>query len=336
MALHRYLVKRLLLSIPTLIGVSIIVFMLIHMIPGDPIDVMLGDKATDAAKAALEERLGLNKPLHIQYTSWFTQAIKGDFGRSIKSNEAVTTEIFKRLPATIELTFAALAIAVIFGIIFGVTAARYRNTFADQFFIGFSLLGVSIPIFWLGMMMIFIFAVLLGWLPVSGRIIMGSSIPQVTGLYLLDSLLAGNLNQFWQALKHLIMPASALATISLALIVRVTRSSMLDVLSEDYVRTARAKGLPMRKVIYKHALKNAMIPVATVIGLQFAKLLGGAILTETVFSWPGIGRLLITAIGNRDYPMIQGVVFFVSFAFIAVNILVDLFYAYLDPRIRYE
>jgi ABC-type dipeptide/oligopeptide/nickel transport system permease component len=284
----------------------------------------------------MEERLGLNKPLHIQYTTWFTNAVQGDFGKSIRSNEAVTAEIVKRLPATIELTLAALAIAVIFGIFFGVTAARYRNSFADQFFIGFSLLGVSIPIFWLGMMMIFVFAVLLGWLPVSGRIIMGSSIRNITGLYLLDSLLTGNFSQFGQALRHLIMPATALATVSLALIARVTRSSMLDVLSEDYVRTARAKGLPMRKVIYKHALKNAMIPVVTVIGLQFAKLLGGAILTEMVFSWPGIGRLLISAISNRDYPMIQGVVFFISFAFISVNIIVDLFYAYLDPRIRYE
>jgi ABC-type dipeptide/oligopeptide/nickel transport system permease component len=184
--------------------------------------------------------------------------------------------------------------------------------------------------------MIFVFSVVLGWLPVSGRMAMGAAIAPITGLYLVDTLLAGDIKLFTQALKHLLLPASALATVSLALVVRVTRSSMLDVLSEDYVRTARAKGLPGWIVIYKHALKNAMIPIVTVIGLQLAKLMGGAILTETVFSWPGIGRLLITAIGNRDYPVVQGVVFFVAFAFIAINIIVDLYYAYLDPRIRYE
>jgi len=226
-------------------------------------------------------------------------------------------------------------IAITFGMLFGVTAARYRNTAIDQMAIGVSLLGVSIPIFWLGMMMIFLFSVIMGLLPVSGRITMGLTISHVTGFYLIDTIITGNMLQFWNAVRHLIMPATALATVSLALIVRITRSSMLDVLNEDYIRTARAKGLPMNIVIYKHALKNAMIPIVTVVGLQFAKLLGGAILTETVFSWPGIGRLLITAIGNRDYPMIQGVVFFISFAFILINILVDMLYAYLDPRIRY-
>jgi len=336
MALYKYFVKRLLLTIPTLLGVSIVVFLLIHMIPGDPLDVMLGDRVTEEARLAFAQRLGLDQPLHIQYWNWFTNAIQGDFGQSIRTNEQVFTEITSRLAATVELTVAALFIAVVFGIFFGVTAARYRNSLLDQSMIGLSLLGVSIPIFWLGMMMIFLFAVIMGWLPVSGRLAMGSSIPDITGLFLVDSLIAGKMDLFVQALKHLVMPAFALATVSLALITRVTRSSMLDVLSEDYVRTARAKGLPMRKVIYKHTLKNAMIPVITVIGLQFAKLLGGAILTETVFSWPGIGRLLITAISYRDYPMIQGIVFFVASAFILINIVVDLFYAYLDPRIRYE
>ncbi len=240
------------------------------------------------------------------------------------------------MPATVELTVVALLIAVVFGIFFGVTAARYRNTIIDQSMIGFSLLGVSIPIFWLGMMLIFFFSVILGWLPVSGRLSMGTTITSVTGLYLVDSLISGNFNAFMDALKHLLLPAFSLATVSLALVVRVTRSSMLDVLSEDYIRTARAKGLRERKVVYTHALKNAMIPVVTVIGLQLAKLMGGAILTETVFSWPGIGRLLINAIGFRDYPVVQGVVFFVAFAFILMNIIVDLLYAYLDPRIRYE
>ncbi len=336
MALYKYFIKRLVLTLPTLLGVSIIVFLLIHMIPGDPVDIMLGDRVTDAAKLALEERLGLNQPLHIQYWNWFSNAVRGDFGISIRSNQPVIEEIMRRLPATVELTVVALLIAVVFGILFGVSAARYRNTAIDYSTIGFSLLGVSIPIFWLGMMLIFFFSVILGWLPVSGRLAMGISIPQMTGLYLVDALIAGKISAFWGALKHLILPAFSLATVSLALIVRVTRSSMLDILSEDYIRTARAKGVRERKVIYTHALKNAMIPVVTVIGLQLAKLMGGAILTETVFSWPGIGRLLVTAIGVRDYPVVQGVVFFVAFAFIAINIVVDLFYAYLDPRIRYD
>lgn len=336
MALYKYFIKRLALTIPTLIGVSIIVFLLIHMIPGDPIDIMLGDRVTEESRIMLEERLGLNKPLHIQYWQWFSGAMQGDFGRSIRSNQPVIEEIMDRLPATIELTVSALLIAVVFGIIFGVSAARHRNTIIDQSMIGFSLLGVSIPIFWLGMMLIFFFAVILGWLPVSGRLTMGTTINHVTGLYLIDALLAGKIEAFVDALKHIILPAFSLATVSLALVVRITRSSMLDILSEDYIRTARAKGVRERKVIYTHALKNALIPVVTVVGLQLAKLMGGAILTETVFSWPGIGRLIVTSIGFRDYPVVQGVVFFVAFAFILINIVVDIFYAYLDPRIRYE
>lgn len=336
MTLYKYFIKRLALTIPTLIGVSIIVFLLIHMIPGDPIDIMMGDRITDEAREAMREILGLDLPLHLQYWQWFTSAMQGDLGISIRSSQPVFQEILDRLPATVELTLVALFIAVLFGILFGVTAARHRNTIIDQSMIGFSLLGVSIPIFWLGMMLIFFFSVMLGWLPVSGRLSMGTAIPSITGLYLVDSLLSGNISGFSDALKHLLLPAFSLATVSLALVVRVTRSSMLDVLSEDYIRTARAKGLRERKVVYVHALKNAMIPVVTVIGLQLAKLMGGAILTETVFSWPGIGRLLINAIGFRDYPVVQGVVLFVAFAFILVNIIVDMLYAYLDPRIRYE
>lgn len=336
MTLYKYFIKRLALTIPTLIGVSTIVFLLIHMIPGDPIDIMMGDRITDEAREAMREILGLDLPLHVQYWQWFTGAMQGDLGISIRSSQPVFQEILDRLPATVELTLVALFIAVLFGILFGVTAARYRNTIIDQSLIGFSLLGVSIPIFWLGMMLIFFFSVMLGWLPVSGRLSMGTAIPSITGLYLIDALLSGNISGFVDALKHLLLPAFSLATVSLALVVRVTRSSMLDVLSEDFIRTARAKGLRERKVVYVHALKNAMIPVVTVIGLQLAKLMGGAILTETVFSWPGIGRLLINAIGFRDYPVVQGVVLFVAFAFIFMNIIVDMLYAYLDPRIRYE
>ncbi len=335
MALYRYLLKRFLMVAPTLIGASIVVFLLIHIIPGDAVTVILGERASEAARQALTEKLGLDQPLYYQYWTWFTGAMQGDFGTSIRTNGPVLSEIFSRLPATLELTFAAIFIAVVFGIFFGVTAARYRNSLVDQMAIGMSLLGVSIPIFWLGMMMIFFFAVMMGWLPVSGRLTLGLSVNSVTGLYLVDALIAGKMQVFWDALRHLLMPAVALSSVSLALFVRVTRSSMLDVLSEDYVRTARAKGLSMNIVIYKHALKNALIPIVTVVGLSFAQLLGGAVLTETVFSWPGVGRLLITSIGHRDYPMIQGIVLFIVLAFILINLLVDIIYAYLDPRIRY-
>ncbi len=335
MAFYRYIIKRLLIVIPTLIGASIVVFLLIHIIPGDPVTVMLGERATEAARLALIEKMGLDQPMHIQFINWFTAAMKGDFGTSIRTNTAVLDEILTRLAATMELAIGSVFIAASAGILIGVTAARYRNTIIDQMAIGFSLLGVSIPIFWLGMMMIFLFAVVLGWLPVSGRLSLGLSVNEVTGLYLIDAILTRNLKFFIDALRHLAMPVLALATVYLALFVRVTRSSMLEVLGEDYVRTARAKGLKMNIVVFKHALKNALIPVVTVIGLSVAQLLGGAVLTETVFSWPGIGRLLITSIGFRDYPMIQGIVLFVVLVFIVINLVVDLIYAYLDPRIRY-
>ncbi|MEA1960916.1 MAG: ABC transporter permease [Bacillota bacterium] len=336
MGLFKYFIKRLLLAVPTIIGVSIIVFLLIHIIPGDPVQVMLGNKATEAARTALTERLGLNQPLYTQYWNWFTHSLQGDFGISVTSYEPVMSEVMSRFTATIELAFISIIIAIVLGIIFGVTAARYRNQPADHILIGFSLLGVSIPVFWLGIMLIFLFAAVLQWLPVSGRLTMGLSIPHITGLYLVDSLLTGNMRAFADSLQHLILPAISLATIPLAIIVRVTRSSMLDVLHEDYIRTARAKGVPRRRVIFKHALKNAMIPVLTVIGLQLGTLLGGAILTETVFAWPGVGRLLVTAISNRDYPTVQGIVFLISVLFVAINIIVDCCYAYLDPRIRFE
>jgi peptide/nickel transport system permease protein len=274
--------------------------------------------------------------MYLQYWNWLTHALKGDFGISVQSRIPVTEAILERLPATIELTLTATIIATVIGIIVGVSAACNHNSKYDHMLVTFSLVGVSIPIFWLGIMLIFLFSAVLGWLPVSGRIPMGSSIDEVTGFYLIDTLLQGDFELFLESVRYLILPALSLATIPLSQIVRVTRSSMLDVLSEDYVRTARAKGLPYRAIIYKHALKNALIPVVTVIGLQMGKLLAGAILTETVFSWPGTGRLLVQAISNRDYPMVQGIVFILAFAFIIVNIIVDMLYAKLDPRITFE
>jgi len=336
MALLRYLLKRLALVIPTVIGVTILVFLLVHMIPGDPAEVMLGEKATEAAREALVARLGLDQPLHIQYWNWLTNAVQGDFGNSVANRAPVSGEILSRLPATIELALTATILAAGVGILVGVSAAYKHNTKYDHALVTLSLIGVSIPIFWLGIMLIFLFAAVLGWLPVSGRLSMGAGLQEVTGFYLLDSLIQGDFALFRDSVRHLILPAVSLATIPLSQVVRVTRSSMLDVLGEDYVRTARAKGLPYRAIIYKHALKNALIPVATVIGLQTGKLLAGAILTEMVFSWPGTGRLLINSIYNRDYPMIQGIVLILALAFILVNIIVDLLYAKLDPRIRFE
>lgn len=336
MGLLRYLLKRIALVIPTILGVTILVFLLVHIIPGDPVEVMLGEKSTEAARQALTERLGLDKPLHAQYVSWLTNAVQGDFGVSVRNRSPVTEQILSRLPATIELALTATILAAVVGIIVGVSAAYKHNTKYDHALVTLSLIGVSIPIFWLGIMLIFLFAAVLGWLPVSGRVSMGAGITEITGFYLIDTLISGDWGLFVDSVKHLILPAASLATIPLSQVVRVTRSSMLDVLGEDYVRTARAKGLPYRTVIYKHALKNALIPVVTVIGLQAGKLLAGAILTEMVFSWPGTGRLLITSIYNRDYPMIQGIVFILSLAFILVNILVDILYAKLDPRIRFE
>jgi peptide/nickel transport system permease protein len=318
------------------IGVSILVFLLVRIIPGDPVQVMLGEKATEQAREELAERLGLDLPIHRQYWNWFSHAVRGDLGQSIQSLTPVTEEIVRRLPATFELAALATLIAAVVGIAAGVTAATHHNTPVDNAIVSLSLVGVSIPVFWLGIMFIFLFAALLGLFPVSGRISMGMAPETITGFYAIDSLLTGNTRAFWNSLRHLVLPSVSLATIPLALIVRVTRSSMLDVLGEDYIRTAKAKGLRRNTVIYKHALRNALIPVLTVIGLQVGRLLAGAILTETVFSWPGTGRLLVQAIYNRDYPLVQGIVLVLALAFIVVNIIVDLLYARVDPRIRLE
>lgn len=336
MELRKYVLKRLLLAIPTLIGVSLLVFSMLHLIPGDPAEVMLYPKGTEEQIEQLRHKLGLDLPFYEQYLRWVINALQFDLGTSIQSGEQVLKEIGGRFPATIELATAALFIAVVVGIPMGVIAAQKRNTFIDYFTISLSLFGVSIPVFWLGLMMIFIFAATLGWLPVSGRIAMGMAPDEVTGFYMIDTLLAGDMEGFLNTAKHLVLPAVALSTIPLALVVRITRSSMLDVLSQDYMRTARAKGVRYGRRIFRHALKNALIPVVTVIGLQMGILLGGAILTEAVFSWPGLGMLIVDAITDRNYPLIQGLVLIIAIIFVLVNILVDIMYSIIDPRIRYS
>lgn len=335
MSIWNYIIKRLMWAIPTLIGVSLLVFLLIHMIPGDPAQIMLYPKGTPEEVEALRHELGLNNPLTVQYLDWVKNAILFDFGNSIVNGNSVVSEIASRFPATVELALAAMLLAVSVGIPLGILAARKKNTIIDYLCITISLGGVSIPVFWLGLMFIYIFSAILGLLPVSGRITMGMEVNEITGLYLLDSILSSNVKAMWDAIKHLILPALALATIPLALIVRITRSSMLDVLSEEYMKTAKAKGIPNRLVIYKHALRNALIPVITVLGIQVGSLMGGSILTETVFSWQGLGSLVVSSINERDYPVIQGVVFLAALFMVVVNLIVDVLYAYVDPRIRY-
>ncbi len=331
----RYLGRRLLELAPVFFGVLLVVFAISHLTPGDPAVVMLGEHATAEAVAKIREELGLNDPLPVQFVKYMGRAIRGDLGRSIQSNERVIVELATRFPATIELTFAAMLIASMVGILTGVIAAARQNSWFDGASMAGALFGFSMPIFWLGIMLILLFASYLNWFPISGRLDYTIDLARRTNLYIVDGILSGNWAAVGNALHHLVLPAVTLSTVPLAIIARMTRSSLLEVLRQDYVRTARAKGLAEGKVVARHALKNAFIPVITVIGLNVGSLLGGAILTETIFAWPGIGRLVVDAIFARDYPLVQGAVLVIALLFVIVNLLVDLSYAYLDPRIRY-
>jgi peptide/nickel transport system permease protein len=331
-----YIIKRVLGVIPVLLCVSMLVFGFLRLIPGDPALIMLGERATQENIHRVREQLGLNKPIHEQYLTFLGNALRGDLGRSVLRQEPVTQEIIRRFPATIELALSAMLIALLIGIPAGVVSAVRRGSIFDAGSMLIALTGVSMPIFWLGLMMIFLFAVVLHVLPTGGRLDSGVRFEPITNLMLLDSLLRGNISIFVQALRHLALPALALGTIPMAIIARMTRSSMLEVLSQDYIRTAHAKGLRERIVVTRHALRNAWLPIITVVGLQTGRLLSGAILTETVFSWPGIGRWLVEAIYSRDYPIVQGVTLFIALIFVGVNLLVDILYALVDPRIRFE
>ncbi|MCZ7539460.1 MAG: ABC transporter permease [Anaerolineae bacterium] len=331
----KYLARRLIESIPVIIGVSVLVFMLLHLIPGDPATTILGERATPENVEALRERLGLNKPLYEQYFIWVGRMLRGDLGNTVRGNIPVADEISSRFPATIELALAALIIAVIAGVPIGILSAIKRNSILDTASMFGALFGVSIPIFVLGLLLIFLIGVELEWLPFVGRLDSSVRFERVTGLHLVDSLIAGNLSGFKNALEHLILPAITLATIPLAIIARITRSAMLEVLNQDYIRTARAKGLRGRSVVMNHAFRNAMLPVVTIIGLQLGRLLSGAVLTETIYSWPGVGKWLFDSIIARDYPIVQSMTLVIALIFIAVNLFVDLLYALIDPRIRY-
>lgn len=331
-----YIIKRLLMLIPVLLGTSIIAFSLIHLAPGDPARTMAGEHASQRTINAIREKYGLDKPLYIQYGIWLNRALHGDMGRSIVSNEYVTKEILDRFPNTFELTFFAMILAIAIGAMAGIISASKQYSALDYTFMGIALFGISMPVFWLGIMLMMIFGVYLRWLPIGGRINILIPFHRITGFYLLDSIITGNFAALISTLRYLILPSTALATIPMATIARVSRSSMLEVLRQDFIRTERAKGLSERVVIYKHAVRNAMIPVITVIGLNFGLLLAGAILTETVFSWPGIGRYVVNAVRMRDYPAVQGCVLFFAFVFVIVNLVTDIIYVYIDPRIHYR
>lgn len=332
----RYILRRLLSLIPVLFGITLMVFLFLQLIPGDPAVVLLGQRATPDAIASLRERLGLNEPLPLQYFRFVGRMLTFDLGRSIISGIPIIDEIRSRWPATFELSVAAMLVASLIGIPAGIVAAVKKNGWVDNLLMSGSLIGVSMPVYWLGLLLIYLFAVFLRWLPPSGRLGVGEDFDPITGFYVLDALLKFDFGLLGSVLAHLILPAIALGTIPLAILARITRSAMLEVMSQDYIRTARAKGLMERWVISKHALKNALLPVVTIIGLQFGKLLSGAILTETIFSWPGIGSWIYEGILSRDYPVVQGGIVFVSVAFVLINLLVDISYALFDPRIQYK
>lgn len=330
----RYILRRLFEAIPVVFGVSVLVFMLIHLIPGDPASAILGERATPENIASLRERLGLNRPLPEQYVIWITNILQGDFGNTVRGNIPVADEIRNRFPATIELSLTALLFATLIGIPIGIISALRRNSLIDTLTMFGALFGVSIPVFVLGLLLIFFVGVQLDLLPFIGRLSSNTQLQRITGLHVIDSILTGNLTALQDALAHLILPAVTLMTIPLAIIARITRSAMLEVLNQDYIRTAYAKGLRARTVINVHALRNALLPVVTIIGLQLGALLSGAVLTETIFSWPGIGKWLFDNIIARDYPIIQGVTLLIAMVYIFVNFAVDILYTLIDPRVR--
>jgi dipeptide transport system permease protein len=331
----RYLLKKLLLLVPTLLGITLAAFFLIRLVPGDPIEVMVGErKIDDAARARLVTQLGLDQPLALQYGRYLGQTLQGDLGTSIVSREPVSKEFWALFPATIELSLAALALALAVGVALGALAALRRGTLVDQGVMGLATLGYSMPIFWWGLVLIMVFSVDLGLTPVSGRIAVEHDIEVLTGFMLIDAALSGEPGAFTSALRHLLLPALVLGTVPMAVIARMTRSSLLEVLREDYLRTARAKGLSPARVVVVHGLRNALIPVLTVVGLSVGGLLGGAVLTETIFSWPGIGKWLIDSIARRDYPVVQAGILISALTFIVANLVVDLLYGVADPRIR--
>ncbi|WP_176084388.1 ABC transporter permease [Martelella sp. HB161492] len=354
-----YAAKRVLVSVPVIFGILVVTFALARLIPGDPCRAMLGDKVSDETCAVFTVQYGLDKPITTQFLVYVNDIAHGNFGESIRFSRPVTQIMIERLPMTIELSLMALFVATIVGIGLGILAARRHNSAADVGTMMLANVGISMPVFWLGLMLAYVFGVLLRgtpfWLPPSGRLSAGvSSVPFyevwhlqfvagstwakflefLSNLYILNALVTGNWPVFWDAIRHMILPVIALSTIPMAVIARITRSSLLDVLGRDYIRTARAKGVLERKVVRRHALGNALLPVVTILGLQMGALLGGAVLTETVFGLAGVGRMLVDAIFARDYPVVQAFTVLIAIAYVVINLIVDLSYSYLDPRLR--
>lgn len=348
----RYIIRRLLAMIPTLLGVTFVIFMFQRLIPGDPAVAMLGEHAAQENVERLREQFGLNRPPFLdvealkqgdipgffdsQYIRYLRRLAVGDLGNSIHRRIPVLETLMVRFPPTIELATLSMFLAVLIGVPVGIASAARRNSLLDNVSMIGSLIGVSMPIFWLGIMEIMLFAVFLHWLPSSGRLTHSIELKSITNLVVIDSIITGNSEALIDALKHLAMPVVALATIPMAIIARMTRSSMLDVLQEDYIRTAHAKGVREHVVLFGHALKNAFLPVVTIIGLQTGNLLGGAVLTETIFAWPGVGKWVYDGILARDYPIVQGGTLLIALIFVFANMLVDLSYVFLDPRIQYD
>jgi len=332
----RYLVRRLLLLIPILLGVSLLIFFWIRALPGSPAESLLGERATPALVQVYRHRYGLDKPVYVQYWSYLKTTASGDLGVSVASRRTVVAEIKARFPATVELAVAAMIFAVSFGVPLGFFAAKRYGSAFDHASLVASLIGISIPIFFLAIILKYIFAIRLGWLPSVGRISITNDAKHPTNFYILDAIITRDWATLGDVIKHLILPAIALGSIPLAIITRITRASVLDVQNEDYVRTARAKGLPPSTVDRRHVLRNALLPVTTIIGLQTGLLLSGAVLTETIFAYPGMGSWLRDAIFNRDYPVLQGGILFLAVVFVFVNLIVDLSYAFINPRIRYS
>jgi peptide/nickel transport system permease protein len=331
----RYVVRRLLLLVPILLGLSVLIFLFLRALPGSPCYALLGDRATPEACAQIEHEYGLDQPITTQYWRYMKSIVLGfDLGESSRSRRPVTEELKRRFPATIELALAAMMFAVFLGIPLGFVAAKRYGTFVDHASLMASLIGISIPIFFLAIILKFIFAVKLGWLPSVGRADVRIDFEHPTNFYVLDALLSGDPEILWDVIKHLILPAVALGSIPLAIVARITRAAVLDVQNEDYVRTARAKGLAPSAVDIRHVLRNALLPISTIIGLQVGLLLSGAVLTERVFAWPGIGSWLVDAIRDRDYPVLQGGILFLAMIFVLVNLVVDVTYALINPRIR--
>jgi peptide/nickel transport system permease protein len=332
----RFVVRRLLLLVPILIGLSILIFAWVHALPGSPASALLGERSTPELVKSYNERYGFNQSLPEQYWGYLKTTAGGDLGTSIATHRPITTELRERFPATVELAVGAMIFAICFGIPLGFIGAKYYGSAFDHGTLVASLIGISTPVFFLALMLKYVFAVRLGWLPSIGRASITSVADHPTNFYILDAIVTRNWAAFKDAIEHLILPAIALGSIPLAVVSRITRASVLDVQNEDYVRTARAKGVSSAVVDRRHVLRNAMLPVTTVIGLQTGLLLSGAILTETVFAWPGVGTWLSEAIFNRDYPVLQGGILFLAIVFVLVNLVVDLLYGLINPRIRYS